>query len=542
VRPLATNRALKHWQARNWHTRADQIHSRGRQCTDLVAEPACCAKARHGGPSWSLSRPRHPAGRPSLWFCRARLLHAARVFADLYCLPLTIMGGAAAFLPLQPAAFSWPSLSTSWAHALAPLRVSLAPPWPPATEGAGGPPLSDVRWILAAWAVYLPALAVTYVVVGALSPPPPRPPPAVESSPRARARAGNAGTRTDARGKALTTADAVAAGHNFALAAASAVLLAGVVTAGARLVAAGRGADLFCTPPARAGGVGDGRLATLRYWLYLFYLSKFWELGDTFVLLARRKPLTLLHVWHHMSVMGETWAWLQFGMTLGAVGMAVNAGVHVLMYSYFGASVRCGSCAFGRVCVVCAIVFFWVLFLSTFSLLLILTLFLLCVSNLCMRIVGSHLRSAHCLPPLMGSSLSSPSPAPPRFSAAASPSAASSPAPKSPSSSRPSSSPPPWSSPTSGRGRARACPHWPCRHFATPRIWRSSSASTVRPTEGSGRQRRASGTEGGATARLSFGDAAMGMACVDDPGLWVSSAPAETGRLQALQSSGVSSG
>jgi len=368
VRPLATNRALKHWQARNWHTRADQIHSRGRQSTDLVAEAACCAKARHGGPSWSLLRPRHPAGRPSLWFCRARLLHAARVFADLFCLPLTIMGGAAAFLPLQPAAFSWPSLSTSWAHALAPLRVSLAPPWPPATEGAGGPPLSDVRWILAAWAVYLPALAVTYVVVGALSPPPPRPPPAVESSPRARARAGNAGTRTNARGKALTTADAVAAGHNFALAAASAVLLAGLVTAGARLVAAGRGADLFCTPPARAGGVGDGRLATLRYWLYLFYLSKFWELGDTFVLLARRKPLTLLHVWHHMSVMGETWAWLQFGMTLGAVGMAVNAGVHVLMYSYFGASVRCGSCAFGRVCVVYAIVFFWVLFLRTFFL------------------------------------------------------------------------------------------------------------------------------------------------------------------------------
>ncbi|GAB0493590.1 hypothetical protein MMPV_004875 [Pyropia vietnamensis] len=83
----------------------------------------------------------------------------------------------------------------------------------------------------------------------------------------------------------------------------------------------------------------DPALAAVRYWLYLFYVSKYWELGDTFVLLVRHKPLTLLHVWHHMSVMAETWAWLQFNMMLGAIGMAVNAGVHVLMYSYFGASI-----------------------------------------------------------------------------------------------------------------------------------------------------------------------------------------------------------
>lgn len=143
---------------------------------------------------------------------------------------------------------------------------------------------------------------------------------------------------------AVTVADVVAAAHNFALAAASAVLLGGVVTAAARLVASGRGGALWCAP---LGGGGDGghdaALAAVRYWLYLFYVSKYWELGDTFVLLARRKPLTLLHVWHHMSVMVETWAWLQFDMTLGAVGMAVNAGVHVLMYSYFGAAVRFGA-------------------------------------------------------------------------------------------------------------------------------------------------------------------------------------------------------
>lgn len=246
--------------------------------------------------------------------------------------PLTPADGPSAFLPWQPSAFSWPSTSASWAHALAPLRGSLVPPWPPASSGAGGPPLSDVRWLLAAWMVYLPALAATYLVVGALG---------WQSRTRAAPKTPDASRSTvsGSGGKTVSTADAVAAAHNFALAAASAVMLGGVLTAGGRLVAIGRGADLFCTSPAQAAGVGDGGLAAVRYWLYLFYLSKFWELGDTFVLLARRKPLTLLHVWHHVSVMGETWAWLQFGMTLGAVGMAVNAGVHVLMYSYFGASV-----------------------------------------------------------------------------------------------------------------------------------------------------------------------------------------------------------
>ncbi|KAF6002983.1 hypothetical protein F1559_001988 [Cyanidiococcus yangmingshanensis] len=71
------------------------------------------------------------------------------------------------------------------------------------------------------------------------------------------------------------------------------------------------------------------------YWLYMFYLSKPVEFMDTFLLAARGKPLTLLHVWHHASVVLETWSWLRFGLTFSIYGMLFNAGIHAVMYLYF---------------------------------------------------------------------------------------------------------------------------------------------------------------------------------------------------------------
>lgn len=69
--------------------------------------------------------------------------------------------------------------------------------------------------------------------------------------------------------------------------------------------------------------------------LYLFYLSKFYELLDTFILLLRNKPLTLLHVWHHSSVIFSVWGWLEYGVTVGGYGVWFNTFVHIFMYAYF---------------------------------------------------------------------------------------------------------------------------------------------------------------------------------------------------------------
>lgn len=76
----------------------------------------------------------------------------------------------------------------------------------------------------------------------------------------------------------------------------------------------------------------------LQFWLYVFYVSKFYELFDTVLLILRGKPLTLLHVWHHTTVMLESWAFLEFGVTISVYGMWFNTFVHVFMYAYYAAA------------------------------------------------------------------------------------------------------------------------------------------------------------------------------------------------------------
>ena len=123
----------------------------------------------------------------------------------------------------------------------------------------------------------------------------------------------------------------VSAVHNLVLAGWSAIMFVGIVSALLQTVASKADglAATFCSrdfgsfPP------------SIYYWLYMFYLSKPYELLDTLLLAARGKPLTALHVWHHLSVVAEAWCWLQYGLTFAAYGMLFNTAVHTLMYTYF---------------------------------------------------------------------------------------------------------------------------------------------------------------------------------------------------------------
>lgn len=73
----------------------------------------------------------------------------------------------------------------------------------------------------------------------------------------------------------------------------------------------------------------------IRLAFQIFHVSKFYELIDTFLLIVRGRPLTLLHVWHHTSVMYETWGWLHFRVPLAIFGLWFNTLVHVIMYTYY---------------------------------------------------------------------------------------------------------------------------------------------------------------------------------------------------------------
>lgn len=118
--------------------------------------------------------------------------------------------------------------------------------------------------------------------------------------------------------------------HNALLCAASLVMSVGTVIAFSRHSPYASVEELFCLSRGAPSMPPE-----LRLWQKLFYYSKYWELFDTVLLVARNKPLTLLHVYHHAIVIPEVWllARSHLPWTLGCVAM--NAGVHVAMYAYF---------------------------------------------------------------------------------------------------------------------------------------------------------------------------------------------------------------
>eukprot|EP01060_Flectonema_neradi_P006491 TRINITY_DN14389_c0_g1_i2.p1 TRINITY_DN14389_c0_g1~~TRINITY_DN14389_c0_g1_i2.p1 ORF type:complete len:265 (+),score=38.46 TRINITY_DN14389_c0_g1_i2:65-859(+) len=76
----------------------------------------------------------------------------------------------------------------------------------------------------------------------------------------------------------------------------------------------------------------------VRLAVYIFYLSKFLEFTDTFIMILRKKfsQVTFLHVYHHASISAVVWTYLRYtqgGDEFLAVGF--NSFVHVLMYSHY---------------------------------------------------------------------------------------------------------------------------------------------------------------------------------------------------------------
>ena len=76
----------------------------------------------------------------------------------------------------------------------------------------------------------------------------------------------------------------------------------------------------------------SGPLYFLAYW---YYLSKYYELLDTIILCLRKRPLTLLHVYHHSIVVLLTYLWVSSDYALYWWTVWLNTMVHVFMYFYF---------------------------------------------------------------------------------------------------------------------------------------------------------------------------------------------------------------
>lgn len=72
-----------------------------------------------------------------------------------------------------------------------------------------------------------------------------------------------------------------------------------------------------------------------QYWMWLFALSKIFELGDTVFIVLRKQRLILLHWFHHMLALVYTWYSFGQNISLGRWFVSMNLVVHTLMYSYY---------------------------------------------------------------------------------------------------------------------------------------------------------------------------------------------------------------
>ncbi|KAJ1709614.1 ELO family [Aspergillus flavus] len=92
-------------------------------------------------------------------------------------------------------------------------------------------------------------------------------------------------------------------------------------------------ADLFCR-----GGQILPHQETIQDFVFVgwaSYMSKFYEVLDTVIILAKGRQASLLQIYHHAGVILVAWASIRFEYPPALMLFSLNAGVHALMYTYF---------------------------------------------------------------------------------------------------------------------------------------------------------------------------------------------------------------
>lgn len=74
---------------------------------------------------------------------------------------------------------------------------------------------------------------------------------------------------------------------------------------------------------------------SLYFYFHIFHLSKFYEFIDTYYLVIRKKPVILLHSWHHITTLILTCATMNSDVAAAWYVILANCVVHVIMYTYY---------------------------------------------------------------------------------------------------------------------------------------------------------------------------------------------------------------
>ncbi|RMD39263.1 hypothetical protein DV735_g5866, partial [Chaetothyriales sp. CBS 134920] len=73
----------------------------------------------------------------------------------------------------------------------------------------------------------------------------------------------------------------------------------------------------------------------LAFYGWIFYISKFYEVIDTFIILAKGKKSSLLQTYHHAGAMICMWAGVRYMSPPIWMWATVNSGIHAIMYSFY---------------------------------------------------------------------------------------------------------------------------------------------------------------------------------------------------------------
>ncbi|XP_040847730.1 elongation of very long chain fatty acids protein 3 [Ochotona curzoniae] len=73
----------------------------------------------------------------------------------------------------------------------------------------------------------------------------------------------------------------------------------------------------------------------IKFWSWVFLLSKIIELGDTAFIILRKRPLIFVHWYHHSTVLVFTCFGYKNKVPSGGWFMTMNFGVHAVMYTYY---------------------------------------------------------------------------------------------------------------------------------------------------------------------------------------------------------------
>ena len=87
--------------------------------------------------------------------------------------------------------------------------------------------------------------------------------------------------------------------------------------------------DTFCDQDSSLWNAGIGG------WTMIFYLSKYYEFLDTFVLIIKNKKPSLLQVYHHAGIVLSMWGAVVSKGNWILIVVLLNSGIHTLMYTYF---------------------------------------------------------------------------------------------------------------------------------------------------------------------------------------------------------------